>query len=574
MVETRGSRGRKLAEGARLDEVGELVALDEHSKAIIQPVKESSAHGDLAQEPDREKSRKKRKRRPSKWATQKATEKSTASASKRHQKPRKPPKEMTTRWTEEDLKPWRGYPALYKERRKSKTFIRQNLSFTDDLPPEIRLMVYQELQEIDDELLEIYSKRIGFCIPEAQRLLFPMLRLCRTVYREIGQMLYGKVLKFTGPAAFFSMGAFMFSHQSLAFQYVRHIVVDIPSFSPQDVKYGVQYVANSRLVEMPEFLSTIMRKKNTMKATTLAFKTQCEWLQQLKSLRRLDLYLNNTGCNPWRFSISKRSRDSKRPTTGMECHHTDGCLDNWFGKRLKSPVEAVRDHLNPHFWETLELLKAALPELLIRIVISPKYEQKLRQLTRRVPTHTNGRVQQPGTFCFKTWILRRATTLGWELGVAIGSKSKWEVASFALPRRLSSREEVYHDKMRAGGRSSYGRTIIPHDNYDLIVYPIPDEATGLNSFQTISYFSGFTAWNEQRHAEITSGSVSIEGLEIASNAGSDLDSDHDEEPQADEEVDSYSDADHYEEPETDSEFDSDFGHDEEPQSTNLYGLVY
>ncbi|KAK8152565.1 hypothetical protein IWX90DRAFT_517533 [Phyllosticta citrichinensis] len=149
-------------------------AASKKGKARRKPNAEEScaqqAEAPSQQEPPQEPQKKKKKwPKVSKWASQKAMNKITyKSAPQKATKPtRKPGKERTQRWSVKDLKPYEDYPALYKERKESKTFIRQRLSFTDDLPAELRLMVYSTLPGIDGkELIEEPLPRDAFAVVE------------------------------------------------------------------------------------------------------------------------------------------------------------------------------------------------------------------------------------------------------------------------------------------------------------------------------------------------------------------------------------------------------------------------
>ncbi|KAK8182142.1 hypothetical protein BC567DRAFT_293456 [Phyllosticta citribraziliensis] len=259
-------------------------------KARRKPVAEESSvqqakapsQQEPAQEPQKKKKKKKKKRpKVSKWASQRAMNKMAYKSAPQATKPtRKPKSEKISRGTENDLNPYEKYPHLYEERKNSRAFVRQTqtLSFTDDLPPEIRLMVYRYLPGIDVDVMEIYHygfQGSGMRDLRSQCPAFKMMRLCRMIYTEIGQILYGKILKFAGPSAFFAMGAFMFSHQSLAFQNVRHIIVEVPALDLAGLNRELRASKDFRKIILPGNFSVLRYKSRAWSTAIVAFQKQC-----------------------------------------------------------------------------------------------------------------------------------------------------------------------------------------------------------------------------------------------------------------------------------------------------------
>ncbi|KAL0254782.1 hypothetical protein SLS55_009306 [Diplodia seriata] len=159
-------------------------------------------------------------------------------------------------YTKEDLKPYKKFPVLYGERKFAREFPRekQTLSFTDDLPTELRLMIYEHLQvQAPGQFLELWSPVTWHspgddrdCIfDDRQRGKTPiqntfwryaslrkglsLLRLCKKVHGELTEMFYAEQnFRFSNSNGILMLGAWMHTIKAQHFQHLRHITVQIP----------------------------------------------------------------------------------------------------------------------------------------------------------------------------------------------------------------------------------------------------------------------------------------------------------------------------------------------------------
>lgn len=372
---------------------------------------------------------------------------------------------------EEDLKPYEKYPVLYKERKKSRTFvrftpcqsllvltmqqIRQTLSFTDDLPAEVRLMVYKNLPAASDNKLLVHIPN-SFWRMVHERTNFQLMRLCRKAHTELGQVLYGRTLDFQGPAAFCALGMFVSKVQPRSFQFIRHIVMDVPSFEPLTVEQSVRALGSEKL-PIPLFLD-VRHKRQELGTTILAFQQLCQCLQQLKGLKRLDIRLsdNHWGintrrfgwrCNMQQFAISRKFTADEFHHGGKAMTFVCTCRENSMIKYFdfKDRADHVQKHLNPGFWESLQQLAKVLEGLTIRLLID-SHGAEMRQKLSSI--RESGRSFDDNLsfdeFCFTVWMLRKGKSLGWELGYEGDtiSQDTFDAQPFDLPF-LRPEEEVW-----------------------------------------------------------------------------------------------------------------------------------
>lgn len=200
-----------------------------------------------------------------------------------HSKAKPKRKSDTQPWlacTQEEAKPYKKYKTLYGERKFARDFVsprspyytlnsafwknlgtdvchiqstqKQNLSFSDDLPVEIRLQVYEYLFKTPDKFFELWApeewtRRQGqteegrstkyghwaknsFRQFASQKRGLRLMRLCKKIHDEVADYFYGgNNFRFTHFDGFLVMAAFNHTIRPATFSFLKHITVQIPN---------------------------------------------------------------------------------------------------------------------------------------------------------------------------------------------------------------------------------------------------------------------------------------------------------------------------------------------------------
>ncbi|OJD32678.1 uncharacterized protein BKCO1_3700033 [Diplodia corticola] len=156
----------------------------------------------------------------------------------------------STIYTKEELEPYKKFPVLYGERKFAREFPKekQTLSFTDDLPAELRLMVYERVPlHVSGGFLELWSPAIWhhearwrwrdwaalstplkntFWQYASKRRALSLMRLCKKMYGEVAHMFYTKQnFRFTNLDGVLMLGAWLHTINAAHFRYLRHVTV-------------------------------------------------------------------------------------------------------------------------------------------------------------------------------------------------------------------------------------------------------------------------------------------------------------------------------------------------------------
>ncbi|KAF9630768.1 hypothetical protein BFW01_g1330 [Lasiodiplodia theobromae] len=301
----------------------------------------------------------------------------------------------STIYTQEDLKPYEKFRKLYGERKYAREFPKQKqtLSFTDDLPTEIRLMVYKHLGlQAPGGFFELWGPGTWPCQAEfrdnifnptldaampirntfrkyaAFRKVVSLMRLCKKVHGEVAELFYGEQnFRFSNSNGFVMLGAWMHTIGALHFQCLRHVTVQIPMRDTDDRcisslggwKVFEQIVAK-RGMRMPMYGLDKKQQQQQQQRVTYAQhrydKTVTGVFQDLKSipcLRKLELLV------PWNFPL----------LGNLVCER--GYLEQFDAvERVRHVVE---DHcLDGSYWGQLAALKqdaVSSPDLEIALVV-------------------------------------------------------------------------------------------------------------------------------------------------------------------------------------------------------------
>lgn len=164
-------------------------------------------------------------------------------------------------------------PSRNKTDHPSQPEQQQALSFTDDLPTEIRLRVYHFLFDSPGQYLELwgpdsFGKRKWqniFRAYESRKKLLRIMRLNKKIREEVADYFYGQFnMRFSSEDGFYAMAVFNHTIQPLNCSFIRHITVAFPC-------NGIQYffmrnlhqicdVQRRRGMRLPRFRSREMNR--------------------------------------------------------------------------------------------------------------------------------------------------------------------------------------------------------------------------------------------------------------------------------------------------------------------------
>lgn len=123
------------------------------------------------------------------------------------------------------------------------------MSFSDDLPVEIRLQVYEYLFNVPDNFFEfwapdIWAPKVSHCAKNSFRQFayrkraLQVMRLCRKIHEEVSDYFYGgNNFRFSHANGFVVMAAFNHTIKPANFSFLKHITVQIPN-RMYDGSYG------------------------------------------------------------------------------------------------------------------------------------------------------------------------------------------------------------------------------------------------------------------------------------------------------------------------------------------------
>lgn len=115
------------------------------------------------------------------------------------------------------------------------------MSFSDDLPVEIRLQVYEHLFNVPDNFFELWAPKEwtrgrghwaknSFRQFARQKHGLRVMRLCKKIHEEVSDHFYGgNNFRFTNFDGFLVMAAFNHTIRPASFSFLKHITVQIPN---------------------------------------------------------------------------------------------------------------------------------------------------------------------------------------------------------------------------------------------------------------------------------------------------------------------------------------------------------
>ncbi|KAG6357832.1 hypothetical protein INS49_013713 [Diaporthe citri] len=165
------------------------------------------------------------------------TETTTKASTKVHRN--KPAVQPWQTCSKKDIEPYRKYKILYGERKFAQEFTKQNLSFTDDLPTEIRLRIYDFLFPIPGDQFEFWAPQEKTRGKEKWQNLFRkyasnkkamrIMRLSKKIREEVADYFYGRFnMRFSDSSGFLVMTMFNHSIRFLNCSFINHITVRMP----------------------------------------------------------------------------------------------------------------------------------------------------------------------------------------------------------------------------------------------------------------------------------------------------------------------------------------------------------
>ncbi|KAL1853665.1 hypothetical protein Daus18300_011701 [Diaporthe australafricana] len=327
--------------------------------------------------------------------------------------------------TRKECWPYSKYKILYGERKFAREFAtqKQNLSFTEDLPPEIRLAIYGYLFDTPGRYFELWAPQDiaqgMYAIPN----LFPeyahktkilrIMRVSKKIHQEVAEYFYGQHnFRFNNYNGFQMMNAFNYTIRAVNCNFIKHITVQIPNRDGSDkclwskTKWEkFQDIQTSRGLRIPDsgFRAFPRRSQPDVTIGDLRYDKAVRkvflQLSTMPSLRRLEIVV------PWNYRLIKRSNSRTAP---CDCPAED--------VQSLSPEDQVRHHIEGHsfdgqYWALLASLKqtTASGDLSIALVID-----FWRDCGIHPDAYYNRRHMRQGR-----WLAAYASVMGYQFGCIV-----------------------------------------------------------------------------------------------------------------------------------------------------------
>lgn len=323
--------------------------------------------------------------------------------------------------------------------RHSQSTQKQNLSFSDDLPVEIRLQVYEYLFDVPDNFFEFWAPkewtyRADHCAKNSFRQFayrkraLRVMRLCKKIHVEVSDYFYGgNNFRFSHANGFLVMAAFNHTIKPANFSFLKHITVQIPnrmydsSYDDKalDSKTGWQnfdQLLACRGMRIPDYRIRIHRGKKSFLVQgdgcytyDQAVRNGFRQLRRMPNLKFLEITI------PWDYDFLRDNIHYRRLTPEEEatqCH----CPIEYV--EAMSPEDriwhTIEEHCcDPDYLTSLADLKenTASEDLTIALVI---HYGTLREYPEQL-------LREPAKLRQARWIAAYAAVMGYEFGHA-----KWE----------------------------------------------------------------------------------------------------------------------------------------------------
>lgn len=392
--------------------------------------------------------------------------------------------------TQEDAKPYKKYKVLYGERKFARDFVsvnqttwplnyppaatalpflnssmcadslhgqtkeKQSLSFSDDLPVEIRLQVYRLLFKIPGNFFELWApsewtktclwyrtdERLGWAKNNCRRIArqkqgLRMMRLCKKIREEVADYFYGgNNFRFSNEDGIVVMAAMFYTIRPFNCSFLRHITLQIPNrggeYNDHTVKsnsgwnnlYGV---LTRRGMRIPQFGFRAKHKAKGRSEGEFCYeKSVYRCFRQLRgmpNLTRLEITI------PWDFKfVEEKVVPCIGPAENVEAMSPDDRIRH-----------TVLDHSrDAEYWDLLADLKenTVSKDLTIALVIHYGFTSGLPEEKHRSRATTSD-------LCRARWVAAYAALMGYEMGYA-----RWETEG---PGRGSYQVRYDEDLMRA-----------------------------------------------------------------------------------------------------------------------------
>lgn len=309
---------------------------------------------------------------------------------------------------------------------------KQNLSFSDDLPVEIRLQVYEYLFDIPNNFFELWAPREwarnghwaknSFRELKSLRTRLRVMRLCKKIREEASDYFYGgNNFRFTNFNGFLVMTVFNHTIRPANCSFLKHITVQIPNLMRENL-YDEGVVSKTGWKKFDQLLARRgMRVPNygvCIKHGKRKFRIQGEGadtynravlkgfrqLRNMPSLKLLEITI------PWNYRLRDGGYRAPGPDETTQCY----CPAEDVGAMC--PEERIRhtieDHLQgPHYWTLLADLKenAASKDLSISLVIHYGFDRLELELAPEL-------LGQPARMRQARWIAAYAALMGYGFG--------------------------------------------------------------------------------------------------------------------------------------------------------------
>lgn len=338
------------------------------------------------------------------------------------------------------------------------------MSFTEHLPAEVRLLIYEHAVLAPGRFFELWGPEVWtdknrrrvrrkdrspndhvFYRQHASKHALPLMRLSKVVRDEVAGLFYGRHnFRFSSVNGAAALASWLYTVRPAQFQFLRHVSVVMPSDFGACNEYGgedAMSIATSnclcsllreRCMTIPGCLKYYDRRSKNgfyrsefwhRDLTTRAF--HC--LAEIPDLRRLDLLCH-------RFPIPNPDALDRR---GGRCCCAQEIASGMGSRELI--IHVIRDCSSTHYWDAIERLKKTThsPKLVISLVLLHgnheddewEYEWKAASgLTPwwQSPYHTWSE-EFVRSMCSDRWLAAYADIMGYGFGHA-----SWEGRSYTI----------------------------------------------------------------------------------------------------------------------------------------------